>query len=54
MIKNKNRGEFIDRQRKGVVVGEKENMFLSRVLAGVFEKNKKTNKATSMYSLVWK
>ena len=54
MIKNKNRGGFIDRQRKGVVVGEKENILLSRALADVSEKNKKKNKTTSVYSLVWK
>ena len=36
VIKNKNRGGFIERQRKGVRVGE-----------GVFEKNEKKNKTTS-------
>ena len=54
MIKNKNRGGFIDRQRKWVVVGEKENILPSRALADGFEKNKKKNKTTSVYSLVWK
>ena len=54
MIKNINRGGFIDHQRKGVVVGKEENIFLSRALADVFEKNKKKKKTTSVYSLVWK
>ena len=33
MIKNKNRGEFIDRQRKGVGAGEEENIYFSFSLA---------------------
>ena len=51
MIKNKNRGEFIDRPRKGVGVGEEENrwslfFFLtlcacSCMLTDVFRKNEK-------------
>ena len=48
MIKNKNRGGFADRQRKGVGVGEEENR---RALADVFEKNEKKNKTTSVYKL---
>ena len=58
VIKNKNPGEFIDRQRKGVGMGEEENrrFFLalparSRVLADVFEKNEKKNRPTSVYRL---
>ena len=48
MIKNKNRGRFTDRQRKGVGVGEKKKR---RALADVFEKNEKKNKTTSVYKL---
>ena len=33
MIKNKNRGGFIDRQRKGLVIGEGENSSLFFFLA---------------------
>ena len=53
---NINRRGFIDRQRKGVGVGEEENIFFlalharSRTLASledVFEKNEKKNKITS-------
>ena len=55
---------FIDRQRKDVGVGEEENrrfLFLalhahSRTLAslaGVFEKNEKKNKTTSLYRLTF-
>ena len=59
MIKNENRGGFIDRQRKGVGVGEEENylLFLLELCAGycaladVFIKNKKKNKTTSVYRL---
>ena len=40
MIKNTNRGGFIDRQRKGVGVGE-----------DVFENNEKKNKTTAVYRL---
>ena len=55
MIKLNRRG-FIDRQRKGVVVGEEENrrtffIFLSRALADVFEKNETKKKITSVYRL---
>ena len=56
MIKNENRGRFIDHQRKGVGVGEKKIDFLyffpSRALADVFEKNEEKNKTTSVYRLV--
>ena len=38
VIKNKNRGGFVDRQRKWVGVGEEE----------VFEPNEKKNKTTSV------
>ena len=57
---NINRRGFIDRQRKGVGVGEEENIFFlalharSRTLASledVFEKNEKKNKITSVYRL---
>ena len=48
MIKNKNRGRFTDRQRKGVGVGEKKKR---RALADVFEKNEKKNKTASVYKL---
>ena len=57
---NINRRGFIDRQRKGVGVGEEENIFFlalharSRTLAlleDVFEKNEKKNKITSVYRL---
>ena len=59
VIKNENRGGFIDRQRKGVGVGEEENylLFLLELCAGycaladVFKKNKKKNKTTSVYRL---
>ena len=59
MIKNENCGGFIDRQRKGVGVGEEENylLFLLELCAGycaladVFIKNKKKNKTTSVYRL---
>ena len=59
VIKNKNRGGFTDRQRKGFGVGEGENslfFFLaapcSFSLANVFEKNEKNNKTASVYRLV--
>ena len=42
VIKNKNRGGFVDHQRKGVGVGEKE----------AFE-NEKKNKVTSVYRLIF-
>ena len=57
---NINRRGFIDRQRKGVGVGEEENIFFlalharSRTLASledVFEKNEKKKKITSVYRL---
>ena len=57
---NINRRGFIDRQRKGVGVGEEENIFFlalharSRTLASledVFEKNEKKNKITSVHRL---
>ena len=63
MIKNKNRGGFIDRQRKGVGVGEEGNnssfFFLAlharpRALADVFENCEKKNKTTSVYRLTFK
>ena len=47
VIKNKNRGGFIDRQRNGVGV---------LALADLFEKNEKKNKTTSEYrqtSIEW-
>ena len=59
-----NRRRFIDRQRKGVVVGEEENRIVSRALrsfsrarfarelADVFEKNEKKNKTSSVYRLL--
>ena len=43
VIKNKNREEFVDRQRKGVGVGEEQ----------VFENNEKKNKTTSVYRLIF-
>ena len=42
VIKNKNRGGFVDHQRKGVGVGEEE----------AFE-NEKKNKVTSVYRLIF-
>ena len=52
MIKNKNRGGFIDRQRKEVGVGEEEKqtffIFPSRALGDVVEKDEKKNKTTSV------
>ena len=55
VIKNKNRGEFIDRQRKGVGAGEEENIYfsfsLARALANIFQKNENKNKTTSVYGL---
>ena len=48
----------MDRQPKGVVVGEEENrretmsqQCFARELADVFEKNEKKNKTTSVYRL---
>ena len=59
MIKNKNRGGFADRQRKGFGVGDGENSSfffscapLSFSLADVLEKNENKNKTTSVYRLV--
>ena len=57
MIKNKNRGGFIDRQLKRLEVGEEGNslfFFLelragSCALADVFRNNEKKNKTTSVY-----
>jgi len=59
VIKNKNRGGFIDRQRKGVGMGEEENrrrnsclfFFLAHALTDVFERTKKKNKVTSAHKL---
>ena len=58
VIKNKKPGGFIDRRGKRVGMGEEENrrFFLalrvrSRALAGVFEKNEKKNRTTSVYRL---
>ena len=57
MIKNKNRGGFIDRQRKAVGVGGEENNSLFFFLAlrarpsALAEKKKKT---TSVYRLTYK
>ena len=58
MIKNKKPGGLIDRQGKGVGIGEEENRhFLlalrarSRTLADVFEKNEKKNRTKSVYRL---
>ena len=54
MIKNKNPGGFVDRQHKGLGMGEEENrrFFLalrarSRALADVSEKNEKKTRTTS-------
>ena len=35
VIKNKNRGEFFDRQRKGVGAGEEENIYFSFSLSAL-------------------
>ena len=53
MIKNKNRGGFIDRQREGVGVGKEKigSLFFFRALADVFENNEKKSKTTSVYRL---
>ena len=58
VIKNKNRGGFADRQRKGLRV-EKGKFFIflscaprSFSLADVLEKNEKKKKTTSVYRLV--
>ena len=58
VIKDKNRGGFSDRQRKGLGMGkEKILIFLSCApcsfsLADVFEKNGKKYKTTSVHRLV--
>ena len=61
VIKNKNRGGFTERQRKGLGVRNyrrrKFFIFLSCAprsfsLAGVLEKKEKKNKTTSVYRLV--
>ena len=53
MIINKPQGIYsVDRQRKGVVVGEEENRRVPALLANVFEKNEKKNKTTSVYRLI--
>ena len=58
--KKQTAGEFFDRQRKGVGVGEEEVIYfsfsrsaiaLALVLADVFQKNEKKNKTTSVYRL---
>ena len=56
MIKNNNRAGFIDRQREEVGVGE-ENISLFFFLAlrarRCFRKERKENKTTSVYRLVF-
>ena len=47
MLKHKNRGGFIDCQRKEVIFLSRA----SRALADVFEKNEKKNKTSSVYKL---
>ena len=57
MIKNKNRGGFIDRQRKAVAVGEEENNSLFFFLAFRARPSalaEKKNKTTSVYRLKFK
>ena len=58
VIKNKNRGGFTDRQRKGLGWGRRKFFIFpscaprSSSLVDVFEKNEKKNKTTSVYRLV--
>ena len=56
VIKNKNRGGFADRQRKGLGVGKEKildfSFSRSLSLADVLETNEKKNKTTSVYRLV--
>ena len=57
MIKNKNRGGFIDRQRKAVAVGEEENnslFFFLALRARPSALAEKKNKTTSVYGLKFK
>ena len=57
MIKNKNRGGFIDRQRKAVAVGEEENsslFFFLALRARPSALAEKKNKTTSVYRLKFK
>ena len=57
MIKNKNRGGFIDRQRKAKAVGEEENnslFFFLALRARPSALAEKKNKTTSVYRLKFK
>ena len=58
VIKNKNRGGFSDRQRKGLGMGKDKSLYFSFLRSALvlarrcFRKQGKENKTTSMYRLV--